>query len=175
MRSSNRETVPVGKIIGVHGIKGEVKVLVYGGLEGFEWKTIFLKGRGGETACKVKRVRAHKGSLILELEGFSTRDASGPLVGLEVSVDKDTLPEPPEGEYYYFDLMGMEVVTEDGRDLGRIANVFSTGSNDVIEVDGPFGEVLIPALKETILKVDTENRRVTVRMMEGLIPGEGER
>ncbi len=175
MRSSNRETVLVGKVVGVHGIKGEIKVLLYGGLDGFEWKTIYLKGKGSGSTCRVKRARAHKGALIIEIEGFQTRNDAGRLVGLEVEVDRGSLPELPVGEYYYFELMGMEAVTEDGKALGKITNIFATGSNDVLQAEGPFGEILIPALEDTIVKVDLSNRRLVVRMMEGLLPGEGER
>ncbi|MBI5491454.1 MAG: 16S rRNA processing protein RimM [Deltaproteobacteria bacterium] len=174
MRSSNRETVPVGKVVGVHGIKGEIKVLPYGGLD-FEWKTVYLKGKGSGSTCRVKRARAHKGAIIIELEGLQTRNDAERLVGLEVEVDRGSLPELPEGEYYYFQLMGMEVVADDGRALGKITNIFSTGSNDVLQAEGPFGEVLIPALEDTIVKVDISNGRLVIHMMEGLLPGEGER
>lgn len=167
--------MPVGKVVGVHGIKGEIKVLPYGGLDGYEWKTVYLRGTGGESARRVIRARAHKGAFIIELEGTQTRNDAGRLVGLEVEVERKSLPELPEGEYYYFELMGMDVVAEDGRALGKITNIFSTGSNDVLQAEGPFGEVLIPALEETIVKVDFSNFRLVIRMMEGLLPGEGER
>ncbi|HAO93022.1 MAG TPA: hypothetical protein DCR11_03865 [Deltaproteobacteria bacterium] len=72
------------------------------------------------------------------------------------------------------DLVGMEVVTDEGKRLGSISNVISTGSNDVLEVDGPLGPVLIPALDNVIIEVDAAAKKVTVRLMEGLLPGETE-
>ncbi|MBI5643891.1 MAG: 16S rRNA processing protein RimM [Deltaproteobacteria bacterium] len=170
----NKDIIPVGKIIGLHGIKGEVKVFPYGDLDDFEWSTILITGKGEPLSINVKRARKQRESLIFELEGISTRNDAEVLVGLEISVPKDELPELDEDEYYYFDLVGMEVWTDDGKSLGRIKNVISTGSNDVLEVSGPLGEVLIPALENIVLEVDELNRKVTVKLLEGLLPGETE-
>lgn len=166
------EIIPVGRITGVHGIKGEIKVALYGDLEGFEWTAVFITGKNRREEKRVLRVRPHKGALIFELEGYSTRNASEPLVGLEVSIRAEDLPELSEDEYYYSDLVGMDVWSVDGRHIGAVTNIIQTGSNDVLEVHGEFGEVLIPAIEETVLKVDMEKRTVTVRLMEGLLPGE---
>lgn len=169
---SKVELIPVGRITGVHGIKGEIKVSVYGDLDDFEWTSVFITGKTGSEERKVERVRPHKGALIFALKGCSTRNAAEELVGLELAIPKAELPALPEDEYYYSELLGMEVWTEDGRLLGTVTNLFPTGSNDVIEVRGEAGEVLIPAIEDTVLKVDLEKRRVTVRLMEGLLPDE---
>lgn len=166
------EILPIGKVTGVHGIKGEIKVAVYGGLESLSFETVFINLKGVQAEQKVKRMRPHKGSLLLELEGISTRNDAEGLVGLEISVKKSELPEPGEDEYYYFDLIGMEVLTDEGKLLGNITNIIQTGGNDVLEVEGPLGEVLIPAIEDTIIDVDMDERKVTVRLMEGLLPGE---
>ncbi|MBI1911548.1 MAG: 16S rRNA processing protein RimM [Deltaproteobacteria bacterium] len=169
---SKEELVQIGKITGVHGIKGEVKVSLYGDLDEFVWQTVTLSGKKEEKVCKVTRARKHKGTFILELEGYSTRSDAETLTGLELSVKKTELPELPDGEFYYSDLIGMDVVAEDGRDMGRIANVIPTGSNDVFEVEGPLGSVLVPAIEDVVLSVDLEGRKVVVRLIEGLLPGE---
>ncbi len=166
--------VPIGKIIGVHGIKGEVKVFPYGELEGFELKTVLVSAKEAVKSFMVKRVRKHKDVYILELEGVSVRNDAQALIGAEVRVPKDDLPELDEDEYYYMDLVGMDVMTDEGKYLGSITNVIATGSNDVLEVDGPLGSVLIPALDNIIIEVDAVGRKVTVRLMEGLLPGETE-
>lgn len=171
---NKEEIIPVGKITGVHGIKGEIKVTLYGDLEGLEWKTVSITGRKRYT-CKVLRVRPHKGALIFELEGFARREDAEALVGLEVSIRKSELPDLSEDEFYYSDLLGMDVWADDGRLLGQITNIIPTGSNDVLEVTGPFGEILIPAIKETMVAIDPDEKKLTVRLLEGLLPDETEK
>lgn len=166
------EIIPVGRITGVHGIKGEIKVALYGDLDDFEWTAVFITDKLRNEERRVLRARPHKSALIFALEGCSTRNEAETLVGLEISLRKANLPDLSEDEYYYSDLVGMEVWTDDGRRLGVVTGVFPTGSNDVLEVKGDFGEVLIPAIEETVLKVDVEKGRVTVRLLEGLLPSE---
>lgn len=158
--------------MGVHGIKGEIKVLPYGDLEGLKWETLYIAGK--DRAYRLTRVRKHKAVFIVEIEGFSRREDVEPLTGLEVSAPREDLPGLQEDEYYYSDLIGMEVASDDGRVLGRVINIISTGSNDVLEVKGPFGDVLIPAIEEAIVEVDVEKKKVIVRLLEGLLPGDNE-
>ncbi len=181
-------TVPIGKVIGAHGVEGEIKFKPYGGLEdfdtdGIELDSVFIgcgvkdpvqaRGRRGHNPREFKVIsqRPHKGALLLTLEGVEDRDAAEKLSGCEVSIKKSALPKLPEGEYYQFELVGMEVFTEEGRPLGRITGILSTGSNDVFEVMGSAGEVLVPATTETMIEVDTEKKRLVVRLMDGLMPG----
>jgi len=165
---SKKDTVPIGKITGVHGIKGEVKVAPYGDLEGLAWEFVYI----ADKEYKIARTRPHKGIYIVLLDGVSTREEAGALTGREVSVLKEDVPEPAEDEYYYFDLIGMDVWTDDNRFLGSIINIIATGSNDVLEIKGPLGEVLVPATVETIQEVSMVKKKVTVRLLQGLLPGE---
>jgi 16S rRNA processing protein RimM len=165
---SKKDTVPIGKITGAHGIKGEIKVAPYGDLEGLAWEFVYI----ADKEYKVTRARPHKAIFIVALDGVSTRDDAAALTGREVSVFKDDVPEPLEDEYYYFDLIGMDVWTDDGRFLGPIINIIATGSNDVLEIKGPLGEVLVPATVETILEVSLEKKKITVHLLQGLLPGE---
>lgn len=166
------EILPVGRITGVHGIRGEIKVALYGDLEGIRWTTVFITGKKKNEERRVVRVRPHKGALIFVLEGLTTRTEAEELAGLEISLRKSDLPELEDDEYYYSDLVGMDVWADDGRHLGTVANIIATGSNDVLEVHGDLGEVLIPAIEDTLLKVDIDARRLTVHLLEGLVPDE---
>lgn len=166
----------VGRVVGVHGVKGEIKVLLYGPLPEFRWDSVFLDGagKGGlRRSFRVLNARGHKNILIFALDGCLDRDLASTLVGMEVYVRRDELPEPAQDEYYHHDLIGMEVASEDGRELGRITGIISTGSNDVFEVEGPYGEVLVPIIEETAVTVDLVNKKVVVRLLEGLLPEEG--
>ena len=167
----NKENLlPVGKVVGVHGIRGEVKVLPYSEYEEDMWRAVSIFPGEGDSPYKVLHIRPHKGVVLIQLDGIATRDEAAALVGREVFTGKEQLPTLPEGEYYWYELTGMEVETEEGKHLGRIEKVFATGSNDVLEVDGPLGEVLIPVIKDVIVKVDRERKRVTVHLLDGLLP-----
>lgn len=168
------ETIPVGRITGVHGVRGELKVAPYGDLEEVEWETVHVVSGRFSSPFKVKRARPHKGHLIFELEGLTDRDSALALVGGEICIGRDSLPELPADEYYYRDLIGARVVTDDGRDLGRVKEIIPTGSNDVLVVQGGRGEVLIPAIESVILKVDAQEGLLTVRLLEGLLPEDRE-
>lgn len=168
---SNEELIPIGRITGAHGIRGEVKLAPYGPLDDIQWGTIYIARSGkAPEERKVLSFRMHKGAYLVFLESVPDRNAAEALSGFEVFVYKSAVPEAGEGEYYYADLVGMEVFTEEGKLVGRVDNVFSTGGNDVFETSGPFGEVLIPAIESVIIRIEPETRKITVRLMEGLLP-----
>ncbi len=167
---SKEELIPIGKISGVHGIRGEVKLAPYGPLEDVQWGTVYIASGKALEPRKVLSSRVHKGVYLVFLEGVPDRNTAETLAGREVFVHKSSLPEAGEDEYYYADLVGMEVFTEEGKPVGKVENVFSTGSNDVLETSGPFGDVLIPAIESVIIRVEPEKRKITVRLMEGLLP-----
>ena len=117
---------------------------------------------------KVKNIKINKKHFLLELEGVEDVDAASALVGCQVLIPSDKLERLSEGEYYWRDIIGLEVVTEDGEILGRIENVFSTGSNDVYVCTGGEREILLPAIADVIRKIDIKNGRMVVRLLEGL-------
>ncbi len=172
---SNRK-VAFGKIVGAHGVKGELKVLPYiekeeldgllSNLEGL-LKEFYIDG----TPYDVKGIKRHKGVFLVKLRGIRRRDEAEALAGKEVFVERGVLPSLREGEYYAFELVGLKVVTEDGNLLGTLSHIFSTGSNDVYEVRTSQGEeLLLPAMEEVILSIEPENGRIVVRLPEGLKP-----
>lgn len=171
--SREEDLVPIARITGAHGIKGEVKAAPYGDLDDMGWEAVFIAGKGGEARpARVTRARRHKGVFILELEGVADRNAAEALAGLDISVRRSDLPETAEDEYYYFELVGMEVYSEDSKHIGRVADVMETGSNDVLVVDGAYGEVLVPAIEPVIVRVDPDKKEITIRLIEGILPEE---
>lgn len=132
----------------------------------------FEAGRELQLGGRLHRILASAerppGAVILKLSGVRTRAAARALTGAEVTVPAADAPVLPEGEYYYFQLMGLRVVTEEGEELGRIREVIVTGSNDVYAVSGPTGEVLVPALGQVVLGVDLALGEMRVRLMEGM-------
>lgn len=164
------DTLPVGRIIGPHGIAGEVKLLAYGDVEGLGMKSVYVELGGKLERLDVKRIRRSKAHYLVAFDGFGTRNAAGALTGLEVLIRKEDLPELPDNEYYHADLVGTDVWTDDGRHLGAIDSVITTGGTDVLEVHGRHGEVLIPAAPGVIIDFDPDKKRMVVRLLEGLLP-----
>jgi len=151
------------------GILGEVKVEIL-----TDWPERFaLLERvylGEEaTPCRLERVRLHQGYALLKLAGYDDRSAAEALRGQVVQVPHEEAMPLDEGEYYVYQIEGLEVWTDEGESLGRVVEVLFTGSNEVYVVHGPRGEVLIPAIADVILKVDLEDRRLIVHLMDGLI------
>lgn len=164
----------VGKVVGVHGIRGEVKILPYGDCDKKSWKELHLSKQGQTIICEVTANRPHKAVILTSLKGYNDRNSADELVGSDVFVDKTAVPLLPKGEYYHFQLQGMEVMTDQGKKVGVVTGIFPTGSNDVYVVKGASGEILIPATNDVVLKIDVEAGKMTVHLLEGLLPGENE-
>jgi len=161
----------IGKIVKPRGLKGRMKVISH--LESNEilesLEEVFV-GYGKEKINleKVRYIKVDKKSFFLELEGVEDVDAVGALVGCPVLIPFDKLGKLSEDEYYWRDIVGLEVVTEDGEILGRIEEILPTGSNDVYVCIGGEREILLPAIADVIRKIDIKNGRMVVRLLEGL-------
>ncbi|MBI5252022.1 MAG: 16S rRNA processing protein RimM [Desulfomonile tiedjei] len=160
--------VVIGRAAKPFGIRGEIKVKPFTeSLESFENSDVLVFG---ETAYKVTRIRIHKGAALVSLEGIDSPEAASKLMGTLVKTGEGNLPAKEEDEYYWFELLGMCVFTTDGRDLGKITQITPTGANDVLHVEGSYGEVLLPMIEDVVLEVDLENEKMTVDPLDGLIP-----
>jgi len=165
---SRGELVVIGQAVKAFGIKGEVKIRPFTeSTEVFEKaETLFF----GANLYKVLKVRIHKGAILATLEGIDSPEAAREIVGSFVKTDPGNMPSPEEDEYYWFELIGMNVVTIDGRDIGKIVQVIRTGANDVLQVEGPFGEVLLPMIDDVVISVDTDKAEMIVDPLDGLVP-----
>jgi len=167
----------VGKIIGAHGIKGNIKVYSYS-------ESIFLQKRvhhiffidtaGIQKKSKIKWAKSHQGQMILfSLEGIETRNAAEALVGTRLFIEKDKIPKIDNGSYYWFDIIGLSVFTVDNKYKGIIDSIIPTGANDVYLVkcpgdSGESNEILLPALESVVMEIDLKRGRMTVTLPEGL-------
>ncbi|OQB15765.1 MAG: Ribosome maturation factor RimM [Firmicutes bacterium ADurb.Bin193] len=160
------ELLEIGKLVNTHGLKGEVKVTPW-----CDDADIFTRLESvtvnGENHS-IENVRFHKGSVILKLDRVDSIDDAERLKNKILYTERSHLGELNEDTYYIKDLIGLEVY-EDGQSLGIIDDCFPTGSNDVYVVKSDSGkQILIPAIKQVIKKVDIKNRRMDVELMEGL-------
>jgi 16S rRNA processing protein RimM len=170
--SEKKDIVRIGKIVGVHGLKGNCKLISYAeSLSVFQpGSVIFIATLSGQKkSCEINWAKPHSKVDLLSLKGVNTRQQAEALVGSELFFEKAQLPELDEGVYYWFDLIGMDVLTTDEKYLGRLESVIQTGSNDVYVVKHDDAEILIPALESVVQKIDLKNKRMQVVLPEGLV------
>ena len=193
-----KDPVLIGQIVSAVGIKGEVKIYSYAespdrfseleslylGDKGSKGLSGDRKGSGAEpTACadfavyRILSVRYKGQTPILSLEGVTDRNAAEALQFRYVYMDAEDLPGLPEGEYYVRDLVGLPVVTEDGRELGVLKDIQTETPQKLYVIAVPAGtdgasapkEILLPGVPEFILEKDPAKGRILVRLPEGLL------
>jgi 16S rRNA processing protein RimM len=157
------EWVILGRVSGLFGVRGWVKVFSHTSPRTniLEHKSWYLLTAGGREKVRLKAGRAHGKGIVALLEGFEDRDRAAELLGTDIAVPRDWLPQAEEGEYYWADLEGLRVRTLEGEELGRIDHLFETGSNDVMVVKGE-RERLIPFIDQVISEVDLDGGCITV-------------
>ena len=161
----------IGKIVGVHGLKGTNKFKSYA-----ESLSVFYPGqsilirdnRNRETSVELDWIKSHTGTPLISFKGVTDRDRAEALIGAELFIPETELPELDEDTYYWFELIGIEVYNTQEDYLGRITSIFPTGSNDVYVVKNKTNEVLIPALESVVIDIDLELKRMRVDLPEGL-------
>jgi len=164
--------VLIGKIVGVHGMKGTNKFRSYA-----ESLSVFNPGRSllirdsrsRQTSIEINWVKPHTKTPLISFKGVIDRDQAEALIGAELFIPETELPELDEDTYYWFELIGLEVYTTEEEYLGRIASIMPTGSNDVYVVRDKKKEVLIPALESVVVEINLEHKRMQVNLPEGLI------
>jgi 16S rRNA processing protein RimM len=115
--------------------------------------------------------RPHKHGLLVRFKGYDIREQVAGLRNQLVQVRSDDLPSLPEGDFYLHQLLGLDVVDEEGALLGQVSEILSTGANDVFVVRTAGGsELLLPAIRSVILKMDLEARLIRVHLLPGLLP-----
>jgi 16S rRNA processing protein RimM len=159
--------VAVGRVTRAHGLNGEVSVLVLSEIEDRFTPGAALLLEDGRTLT-VEEVRRHRSRLLVKFTEIPDRTAAESLHHRYLFVNETDVPAPPEGAFWPHQLEGCEVVTEGGRSLGVIREIVQGPAND-IWVTGPSEtEVLVPALKDVVVSVDVEGRRVVVHEIPGL-------
>ncbi len=171
MIAGGKNPVVLGKIVATHGVRGQVRVVSYSGeLNNFAaLRTVMLKNPPDllET-YSIKTTAQHGKKLLVAFAGIDTINEALPLVGREVIIYREQLPELSPGEYYWCDLLGLQVITVAGEKLGTISDIIATGSNDVYVVTAAEQEYLVPALEDVVLTVDLEQQIMTISPPEGL-------
>jgi 16S rRNA processing protein RimM len=157
--------VLIGKIVGLHGVDGWVKLESYTEPRTriFAYSPWLVTAAQAEQEIAKAHGREHGKGLIGKLPGCDDRNAAAALIGATIQVYRSVLPKPKRGEYYWTDLEGLEVVTTQGATLGKVSHLFATGANDVLVVRDGERERLIPYVsKQFVHEVDLQAGRITV-------------
>ncbi|CDD26779.1 MAG: ribosome maturation factor RimM [Clostridia bacterium] len=166
------EYFEIGQIVNTSGLKGILKIKPFtDDIKKFSnLKTIYIKTKSGLTEFKIEQVRYVKNMVMLKLAGIDTVEEAEKYRNLYIKILRDQEEELEEGSYYVVDILGCKVNTDANQELGKIVDVFQTGSNDVYVVKDEQGkQILLPAIKQVIKNVDIKNKIITVHLLEGLV------
>ena len=166
--------VSIGKVVGTYGVHGWVKVFPLTDYpERFKLlKRVTLQGPGARKLLEVEACQPYRQGYLFKFKGIDSPKQPKCSASLAANHEDEVYPLPA-GVYYHFQLQGLEVYDERLGYLGKVSEILQTGANDVYVVDSPrFGEVLLPAIKEIILRVDLEKGRIEVNLLPGLIDEE---
>ncbi len=161
----------VGIITSPHGVRGEVKVFpTTDDVNRFKkLKHVILEPETKNQELNIESVKFYKNMVILKFKEITSMDEAEKYRKMGLYVTRENAVKLNKDEYFIADLMGLQVIDEDGSILGNITDVLQTGANDVYVVNDGTREVLIPAIKACILQVDISARTMKVHLLEGLL------
>lgn len=166
------QLLQVGIISSTHGVRGEVKVFpTTDDVRRFKkLKQVILDTGREKLPLEIESVKFFKQFAILKFKGIDNINDIEKYKGRSLLVDREHAVKLKKDEYFIADMIGISVYTEDGALFGTLKDVMETGANDVYIIDSPaHGEVLIPAIKQCVLEVDIEQKKMTIHLMEGLV------
>lgn len=167
MKSPGLEFITIGQVVAPWGIKGKLKV---------EVATDFPQRFAPHSQICVNRqpmtiagTEWHKGKAIIKLDTIDSIEQAEKLRGQAVEIHHSQLQPLPEGQYYHFQLIGLEVWTTQGELLGKVTQILTAESNDNYVVRGDEGEILIPAIEDVVKSIDLDKGRITIEAIDGLL------
>ena len=161
----------LGQIVNVKGLKGEVKVNSFtdDNTKFERIPKVFIKQKQNLTEYEIEEVGYSKNQVILKFKNIDTVEEAEKLRNSYIVVDREIFGELPEGVYYIADLIGLDVYTENNEYLGKVDDIFNTGSNDVYVVKAENGmQKLLPGIDEVIKKIDLESNKIIVNLIKEL-------
>lgn len=167
-----KQLLQVGVISSTHGVRGEVKVFpTTDDVKRFKkLKKVILDTGKEQLPLEIEGVKFFKQFVILKFRGIDNINDIEKYKGKRLLVDREHAVKLKKDEYFIADMIGMDVFTEDGELFGALKDVMETGANDVYIIEMSDGkEVLVPAIKQCILDVDIENRKMVIHLLEGLV------
>ena len=167
MGPKDLEFITIGEIISPWGVEGQLKVKVI-----TDFPERFSPQAKVYINCQPMTIKSaiwQKDRVIIKLGNIDSAQEAQRLQGQPIEIPYSQLRHLPEGQYYYFQLIGLEVWTTQGEPLGNITEVLTAESNDNYVVSGAKGEILIPAIEDVVKSIDLKNRRIVIEAIEGLL------
>jgi len=163
----------VGKVVGVHGLKGELKVKsesdVFERQMAFVDKVILYRGTRKEE-LPVESVKPYKDIYLVKLKGVEDRGEAEERIGGELYLKEEERVSLEEGEFYYEELIGLPVYGDKGEFLGKVKGIIEQPASHVLEVERESGQVfLVPFIDEFVKEVDLENKKLVIAPIEGMV------
>lgn len=162
----------IGQIVNSYGIKGFLKVVPYTDdiTRYSNLKEIYIEKNKKLEKKEIEEVKYHKNLVLLKLKGIDDINETLKYKNCYIKIDRKDAVDLPENSYFIVDLIEIEVYTEENKYLGKIIDIFPTGSNDVYVVKDELGkQILLPAIGEVIKDVDIENKKMIVHLLEGMV------
>lgn len=162
----------IGQIVNSYGLKGQIKVVPFtDNIQRFsKLKTIYIEIEKQLKEFKIEEVKYHKNNILIKLENINDINDAEKYKNCYIKIDRKDAVKLPEDTYFIVDLIGIEVFTQENVILGKIIDVFPTGSNDVYVVKDELGkQILLPAISEVIKNVDIPNKKMIVNLIKGLV------
>ncbi|HEY82858.1 MAG TPA: 16S rRNA processing protein RimM [Dehalococcoidia bacterium] len=167
MKTPDLEFITIGRILAPWGVKGKLKVKVE-----TDFPQRFVSGAEiylDHEPQVIESAEWHSGKLIIKLRSVDSIEDAQKLRGKLIEIPFSQLQPLPEGHYYYFQLIGLEVWTTGGELLGKISEILTTGSNDIYVVSNARGEILIPAIEDVVKSVDLDKQNMVIEPIDGLL------
>jgi len=160
------EFITIGEVLGAWGLKGAFRVRPLTDFpERFDpGEAVYIQG----VPCTIESSSPQKGSVIVKLSGIDTPEAAAKLRRKTLEIPRSELRKLPKGKYYQFEIIGLEVSTTDGAVLGKVSDILNCG-NDVYVVKGDGREILIPATKDVVKRIDLKAHKMVIEPIEGLL------
>lgn len=170
-KQNETEWATIGKVVALFGVRGELKVRLLTDIPNrfAELETVHVGP--DHTLQRIQGIRPYKSEMIvLKLEGIDDANAAEALRNQDLSIPLSNLAKLPPDSYYQHDILGLQVITLDGRNLGTIVDIIVTGSNDVYSIKTPGGsQLLIPAIKDVIKQIDLIRHTMHIDPLPGLL------
>ena len=167
-----KQLMEIGQIVNTYGIKGYLKIVPYtDDITRFEkLESIYIEVKKELKDFIIEDVKYSKNLVLLKLKGIDDINSAEIYKNCYIKIPRSQAVKLPENSYFIVDLIGLNVYTDNDEELGNIIDVFSTGANDIYVVKNELGkQVLLPAISDVIKKVDIQNKKMIVHLIDGLI------
>lgn len=162
----------IGQIVNTFGIKGMVKVNPFtDDITRFDkLRKVYIKNKNEKKEYEIEEVKYHKNMVLIKFKGIENPEQANLLRNTYLMIDRENEEPLQEGTYYIVDMIGLDVYSEEGNLLGKLEDIFNTGSNDIYVVKDELGkQILLPAISDVIKQIDMENKKIIVHLISGLI------